>query len=255
MVISCLTVTKAGRLEQLKLAVQCFSRQTCAGREMVIVHDGDEAYAGKLEQLLERFPGEKFRVVPADPGKSLGELRNLSVEAATGELVCQWDDDDLYHPDRLAQQYRCLTERNADFCFMTDQLHWFQNTAEFFWDDWNVETYPMNLIQGTLMGRRSMMPRYPALPQGEDTPLLLSIHNNGAKLTDLGGHGYLYIYTYSGTNVWDFSHHAAISRWKRLRKDRLQAEQDRLTRELRRYDLGLCEARFPHDEGELIIKF
>jgi len=254
MVISCLTVTKTGRLEQLKLAVHCFNRQSHAGREMVIVHDGDEAYEEQLERLLERFPGEKFRVVRTGPGKSLGELRNLSVEAAAGNLVCQWDDDDLYHPERLAQQYRCLIERNADFCFLTDQLHWFQNTSEFFWDDWNVETYPMNLIQGTLMGRRAMMPRYPALPRGEDTPLLRAIHNSGTKLADLGGYGYLYIYTYSGQNAWDFSHHAAISRWKRLRKDRLDTERDRLTRELQRYDLPVREARFPHDDGEMVIK-
>jgi glycosyltransferase involved in cell wall biosynthesis len=254
MLISCLTVTQPGRLDQLAHSVRCFSLQTWADREMVIVHDGGDAFDQSLHGLLDGHPGERFRVIRADGGLSLGELRNLSVRSAEGELVCQWDDDDLYHPERLAAQHRRLLEADSDFCFFTDQLHWFQNTGEFFWDDWDVERYPMNLIQGTLLGRRDMMPDYPAQARGEDTPLLQTLYRRGARLTDLAGRGYLYIYTYSGNNAWDLRHHGAISYWKRLGKEALEARRDRLARYLGDYGLPLREARFPHDGGELVVE-
>jgi glycosyltransferase involved in cell wall biosynthesis len=253
MLISCLTVTQAGRLEDLKQSIRCFTRQTWPEREMVIVHDGGGAFDREVHGLLESFPGERFHVEHAGPGSSLGSLRNLSVRRARGELVCQWDDDDLYHPERLAAQQGRLTETGSDFCFLTDQLHWFLNTGEFFWDDWNVEPWPMNLIQGTLMGYRVMMPEYPQIPRGEDTPVLQELYRRGAKLAGLAGCGYLYIYTYSGKNAWDLAHHAAISRWKRLRREQLEARREVLVRYLRDYGLALPEGRFPHDDGALVV--
>jgi len=253
MLISCLTVTQPDRLDELARSIRCFARQSHAERELIIVHDGDQAFDGAVAGLLEDMPEQWFRIQRAEPGASLGTLRNLSVRLARGELVCQWDDDDLYHPERLAAQHARLLETDADFCFLTDQLHWFLNTGEIFWDDWNVEPWPMNLIQGTLLGRRALMPAYPALARGEDTPLLRELFRQGARLTALVDHGYLYIYTYSGKNAWDLRHHGAISSWKRLRRERLEARHDLLAHYLKDYDLPLRQARFTHDEGALVV--
>ena len=64
----------------------------------------------------------------APSGLTLGELRNFSVQLARYPLVCQWDDDDLYHPRRLETQFAYLKIHCADFCFLTDQLHFFEDT-------------------------------------------------------------------------------------------------------------------------------
>ena len=254
MLISCLTVTRPGRIDLLECSVRCFARQSWQDKELVIVHDGDDEFDADLTALSGRYPAESIRSRRVPPGLSLGALRNLSVEAAAGEFICQWDDDDLSHPRRLEIQYRQQAADQADFSFFTDQLHWFENTGEFFWDDWNVERFPMNLIQGTLMGRRSRMPSYPALERGEDTPLLQALHRRGDRLSALGGRGYLYIYRYTGRNAWGLSHHAAISAWKRYGKKRLEAQRDVLVRHLREYDLSLTNAKFTHDEGAMIVE-
>lgn len=252
--ISCLTVTQPGRLEELKCSIRCFNRQTYAHRELVLVHDGDDAFDRELHALLEDVPEAHRRLLRAERGTPLGALRNLAVSSARGTLVCQWDDDDLYHALRLEAQHRHLEESGGDFCFLTDQLHWFRNTGEFFWDDWNVEAYPMNLIQGTLMGRRETMPGYPPLYRGEDTPVLQALYRQGAKLSGMSGYGYLYIYTYSGKNAWGLAHHGAISHWKGMRKGRLEAARGRLESHLADYGLPIHAARFPHEEGEMIIR-
>ena len=44
--------------------------------------------------------------------------------------------------------------------YLVDQLHWFQPDNILYWDDWGGEPYPMNVIQGTILARREVMPPY-----------------------------------------------------------------------------------------------
>src|SRR5436190_287881 len=107
-VISCLCVTRA-RVNLLGRAVRCFLEQSHARRELLIVFDADDAatrqYVGALADV--RIRGIE---VAASPRRALGSLRNLAVAEARGQYVCQWDDDDWYHPDRLAVQLSALRE-------------------------------------------------------------------------------------------------------------------------------------------------
>lgn len=251
--ISCLTVTQPDRLPELSRAIQCFRRQTFAPRELVIVHDGDADFQRAIRQLLdaEKEPA-LFQVYAAPAGLPLGELRNLAVELARYPLVCQWDDDDLYHPRRLEMQFAYLKIQGAEFCFLTDQLHLFEDENRLYWDDWNVEPPPMNLIQGTLLGNKQLLGSYPALARGEDTPVVMGLVRQGYKIAALGGVGWLYVYTYSGKNVWDREHHAAISVWKHLRGERLKAQIALLDARLREYPTALRIVDMPC--GEQLLK-
>ena len=247
-------VTQASKLREAERAIRCFGRQTFPERELVIVHDGGSDFETDLQQFAYRYSDVDIRIVSVDPGLALGELRNLSVEAASYPVICQWDDDDLYHPERLAIQYSMLTECDSDFCFLTDQLHWFEQEGWFFWDDWNVETYPMNLIQGTIMGRKDRLGRYPDLPRGEDTPVIVDIARRKLKVATLERRGYLYIYTYNGKNAWDAGHHEAISAWKRMRRGRLERHLPELTRYLSGYEFDFDVVKMPHDNGTVEIR-
>ncbi len=187
----------------------------------------------------------------APSGLTLGELRNLAVKLAKYPLVCQWDDDDLYHPRRLEIQYAYLKIKNADFCFLTDQLHLFQEEHLLYWDDWNAESPPLNLIQGTLMGKKQLLGQYPALSRGEDTPVVMDLVRCGHKIAALGGMGWIYIYIYTGKNVWDKEHHMAISDWKHLSGDRLKTQISLLDARLREYATTLDPVSMPFEDQTL----
>jgi glycosyltransferase involved in cell wall biosynthesis len=250
--VSCLTVTREDRLAALERSIECFARQTLADRELVIVHDGSRAFDERLRQLTgERWAGQRIAVHRAQAGLPLGALRNVSLERAGYGVVCQWDDDDLNHPLRLERQLECLSRSGADFCFFTDQLHWFVQLGELYWDDWNVEPYPMNLIQGTLMGYRDRMGAYPPEPRGEDTHMLLELARNGRRLEALSEAGYLNIYVYHGRNTWAYPHHAAIASWKRYRRDRLMVRKSELERHLGGYAFEHELLRLPFEGGWL----
>ena len=252
--ISCLTITQPGRLSELARAIDCFRVQTFRERELVIVHDGAPEFHHAVEQLLGN-EGDKglFHLHAVPGGSTLGELRNFAVELAQYPIVCQWDDDDLYHPRRLEIQFAYLKIQSADFCFLTDQLHFFEQERRLFWDNWNVDPPPMNLIQGTLMGNKYLLGRYPALKRGEDTPVVMDLIRRGHKVAALGDVGWLYIYVYTGKNVWDREHHAAISRWKHLRGERLKAQIPLLDARLREYPTALGTVNISCDEQSLTL--
>lgn len=213
MTISCLTVTRPGRLPLLQRAIADYRRQTHAARELVILHDGDTEFDTRVRALAQG--DASISVYAAEPA-TLGSLRNHSVALARGELICQWDDDDRYHPQRLELQLAALQKEQADFCFLQDQLHWFAASGELSWDDWNCDSYPLNFIQGSLLGRRALMPQYPELRRGEDTVLCQDILRAGHRIARLRGQGWCYVYVYHGLNVFEAAHHAAITRAKNL---------------------------------------
>ena len=249
--ISCLMVTRPARFELARIALADFAAQTHAQRELVVLHDADAVFHAQLEIVAAKQDG--VRIVRHAPGRTLGHLRNAAVEAARGDHVCQWDDDDRYHPQRLALQWQALREANADFCFLRDQLHWFSANGEMYWDDWDREAYPMNVVQGTLLGRRERMPSYPDHTRGEDTGLLHAILRRGDRIARLHGAGWCYVYVYHGGNVWDAAHHTAISRAKALRHAALLQRETLLRERLSEYQPGFGAVYFPHEAGHLAL--
>ena len=251
--ISCLTVTREARLASLERAVGDFVRQTWTERELVIVHDGDAAFDAKLKALAASHDDATIIIRCEPAGQSLGQLRNAAVDAARGAIICQWDDDDRYHPRRLELQFAAMRVENSEFCFLTDQLHLFAADRTMYWDDWNLEVHPLNLVQGTLLGTKAALGRYPPFSRGEDTPLILDLLRRGRRITRLRDHGYLYVYVFDGLNAWDYEHHASISVWKRFRGARLLSFEATLRARLAEYDPTLGQFAMPYESGQLVF--
>ena len=249
--ISCVMVTQPARLALARSAIADFAAQTQRERELVVLHDGDESCHAALSACATAAGSAPVRVLRQPPGLRLGALRNAAIAAAAGDYVCQWDDDDRYHPERLALQWQALRAANANFCFLCDQLHWFPARGELYWDDWNRETYPLNLVQGSLLARRECMPAYADIARGEDTDLLLKILRRGESIARLRDAGWCYVYVYHGGNAWTSAHHLAISRAKALRGARLLQREHELRRRLAEYKPGFGALRMPHEAGFL----
>lgn len=77
--------------------------QTFDDWEVVVVGDGI-ADRGALDTLVRgALDGTRFRLLHV-PGRGTSIARNTGTAAARGELVAFLDDDDLWHPERLARQ-------------------------------------------------------------------------------------------------------------------------------------------------------
>ena len=250
MLVSALTVTREGALPRLALAIGDLARQTHDERELVVVHDADATFHAAVELIARRasLPATIERVAP---GGTLGELRNRAVALARGALCAQWDDDDRHHPERLARQVAALEDRGASFAFLTGQLHHFPKDGTLYWEDWSAEPYPLDFVQGTLVGRRDRMPAYPAARRGEDTALCRAIVAAGEPIARVDA-AWSYVYTYHGGNAFAASHHRAIAAAKQLSAARMLAREHGLRARLAEYDPPLPEVAVPC--GDAVIR-
>ena len=103
--ISCICVTyrKPALLER---AIRCFESQTYPNKELVILYEDHDEPTVTYITGHTFSPGIRCICTPGNPKKTLGELRNIANNAAKGEFLCQWDDDDWYHPSRLTFRAR-----------------------------------------------------------------------------------------------------------------------------------------------------
>ncbi|HTP48095.1 MAG TPA: glycosyltransferase family A protein [Casimicrobiaceae bacterium] len=248
--ISCCTVTQEGRLPLLARAIADFRGQSVHEKELIVVHDGSLELHGRVSALTAQAAAP-VSVIRAPQGTTLGALRNAAIDAAHGEHVCQWDDDDRYHPRRLEMQLDALRAAGADASFLVDQLHYFADARELYWDDWQDEPNPLDFVPGSLLARRDRLARYPEIARGEDTAQALAMLREGTRFTRLSGHGYLYVYVFHGSNTFDRVHHAMISRRRCLRADRLLALEALLRARLAEYAPPLGALTMPYEGGRL----
>jgi glycosyltransferase involved in cell wall biosynthesis len=185
--ISCLMVTR-GAINPARFAIECYQRQTHPQRELVIVTDTlSDAFRDHIRSLND----QSIRVVEV-PAAPLGDLRNLSVEAARGALVAQWDDDDLCHPERLTRQYEALVAKRVEMIFLERWTMWWPARRR-------LAISEKRPWEGTLLAKKDALPAYPPLAIGEDHAML----EEAAKTRSIGllDHPELYCYVKHSANT------------------------------------------------------
>ena len=215
--VSCLMVTQEGRLSSSKRAVTQYAAQSWSNKEIIVVCDGSKKYNTILKKELLQIH-ENIKFVFLEKKYLLGQLRNISVQEANGEIVCQWDDDDQYHHKRIELQLQKMLKEKTDFSFLTDQLHYFEDSNELFWVDWKRDSEghfhsfspSIVAIPGTLMARKKCMPPYVNVKLGEDSYLIDDISPE-YNISLLEGIGWVYLYVYHGQNSFDRKHHSEIA--------------------------------------------
>lgn len=212
--ISCLTVS-TNRITLLKRAIDCYLAQTYPNKELVIVTSGEPRYDAAVQRYLKKIARDDIRLCPAALNEwKLSDLRNLTLSQARGEMICQWDDDDLYHPERLRVQFDAMNNAGADACFLTDFLHFNTRSRRMYWVDWSPFKSlgkEKSMLPGSMLALRDESIRYPdGIGHGEDNQVREHIAARHTVCA-LAAHGYLYVYVFHGRNVYPENHHHALS--------------------------------------------
>jgi glycosyltransferase involved in cell wall biosynthesis len=121
--ISCVMPTTARRRRFVPQAIRYFQRQDYANKELLIVDDGAEPLVG----LVPDDP--QVRYVRLTGERTLGNKRNLCVEAARGDLIMHWDDDDWTSALRISYQTEALLRAGAEICGLRQILFYELATA------------------------------------------------------------------------------------------------------------------------------
>ncbi|MFI1332476.1 glycosyltransferase [Streptomyces sp. NPDC020845] len=196
--VSCLMVTK-DRLPLARRAIRCFLAQTYTRAELVVVDDGADT---ALEDHVRDLADERIRLHRLPPeGRTLGELRNIAVDLATGSYVCQWDDDDLYDPERLEVQLAAVLALGATACFLARERLWWPARRK-------LAVSGVRVWEGSMLCAKEALPRYPEQRRGEDSPVAEAVVRGGRTVSLDAPE--LYTYVFHGANTFDEPHFTSL---------------------------------------------
>lgn len=229
-----------GRADMVRNSISCFLSQKYPLKELVILSQGNEDQNREISELA-KHPSVMF--VEAPSSLSLGSMRNTSVELAHGTIICQWDDDDLYHSDRLMAQYKKLRSRSsATASLYTQHLKYFKDRKKMYGVDCasGTEDYQQlvsrepfrKYLTGSVMFYKWCFHRYRNLfypefghqsDREEDLNVLQKLMHLGEVVPVEEPH---YIYVFHGNNTYELWHHEmGLHKKKIFTKDELESSQ------------------------------
>lgn len=107
-------VTVFNAADTLPAALQSALAQDWGNTEIVIVDDAStDASAAIARATLDLHPAARVIVQPDNRG--VAAARNAVIDAANGDFIAFFDDDDVSLPDRLTRQHRRITDYEARF--------------------------------------------------------------------------------------------------------------------------------------------
>jgi len=206
-----------------------------------------------------------IRFLAAPQSLTLGAMRNLSIEVAQGDVICQWDDDDLYHPVRLSTQYKFLSSQPgvAGTCY-SEFLKYFADTNQMYWIDWSDEHPPeaYRFLSGTVMFYKKyfyeygnmLYPEYGSQSdKEEDLNVLQKLILKGRILAVSPTHHYIYVY--HGGNTYDLAHHRITVDTSGLKKMATKSKilrNEKLLKQMFRL-VGLEQVEMCAEEGVVFV--
>lgn len=212
--ITCVTATR-GRDELIKTSIACYMRQSYPNKSLLILSQGDSEANARIRSHVENLGRDDIAFHPAPRDLSLGAMRNTCADIANGEIICQWDDDDISHPSRLFTQYRVLASDDSRIaCAFCDFLKYYSESSELYWCDWSRERGLANrFLCGTVMFYKKVFGVgnlvYPETgPQSkveEDLNFLNNLFVRGHVGQVFAAQQYVYVY--HGRNTYDLEHH------------------------------------------------
>lgn len=198
--VSCVMATY-NRPWFVELAVAAFEAQSYSPKELIVVDDGT--------MPVEYLTRERDHIHYHRLGRraSIGAKRNLANSLAQGGIICLWDDDDWYSPQRVCYQTLPILYDECDLTGIQSAFLLSLSSGEV----WSA-TAPLHrcmfegdVAGGTLTYRRAVAERitYPNTNLGEDASYLRRAVAAGFRLKCLNNEGQ-FIYMRHDENTWMF---------------------------------------------------
>jgi len=205
--ISCLMVTNCVDMKLIEGSIYSYVTQTYENKELIIVTNSNKRGYYELLELLEKYENCNIKTYLIDEKISLGKLRNVTIEKSLGSYCATWDSDDLFHCDRLKDQYFQIISTNSDYCTCKHFMQYFYTTETLTMNKWYDGSITNGLLP-SLMFKKNIEYCYPDLHRGED----LDFFTCGFKGCVIENKPYLYIYTYHGKNAYCSEHYEMIKK-------------------------------------------
>ncbi|QHC02472.1 glycosyltransferase [Epidermidibacterium keratini] len=178
-------ICSTNRPAQLDHLLQQVAAQRGVDIQLVVLTHGFEPDPRLLRATADRHGIEQLQTIYGSPQWTLGECLNQLVDAADGDLVAKFDDDDFYGPHYLLDQCAALRYSGADL--VGKQASYLYMASH----DAIVLRYPEREHRWTtfVAGPTLVAPtttfrqvRFARVNRGEDTRLLRELSATGAQI-------------------------------------------------------------------------
>ncbi len=95
--------------------IQSVLSQTFTDYELILVDDGSTDGSREIMRDFEDRPN--VRVIELRPSRGAAGARNAGLDEAKGRFICFLDADDLWEPEKLADQLNFMKSGDVAFCF------------------------------------------------------------------------------------------------------------------------------------------
>jgi glycosyltransferase involved in cell wall biosynthesis len=214
--------------------------QTRENKELIIVTDAG-APSGKsaIATYVSSLGRHDIKIIDPPTKLTLGALRNLSWTSASGDVVCQWDDDDLHHPRRLESQLSAHHASGSQAVCLQGMMLYFSGSRALYCTNWHAT--PSKSFPASLMRVRSAPGPYPetgpASGIGEDMVIALEFQRAGGLRT-LADAPHLYVYVSHGGNSFTPDNFRMLADKLAISRGLLIRREARMRKELGHYDFG-----------------
>lgn len=193
--VSCLCVTK-NKEHILRDSIISYKNQIYPNKELIVIYEDDNNY---ISNVIQEFNSEdiKYFKISTKNKKTLGELRNISIEKSKGDYVCQWDDDDWYNPLRIWEQFRNMKLNKKKGSILNSWLV-YDNVKN---DLKECRRFDIAGWEGSFLYEKSSLKNlYPSIVKGEDTVFIKNIEKDLSILYKPE----LYVYRVHSENTWGY---------------------------------------------------
>jgi len=104
-------ITTHNRADLLPRALKSVLAQTYQPIEIIVVDDASE---DNTEKVIRKFQKKHdIRYIKNETSQGPAKTRNIGIEAATGKFIAGLDDDDEWHPERIAEMVGAYSDEYA----------------------------------------------------------------------------------------------------------------------------------------------
>lgn len=203
--ISCMCVSNNNE-EFVKRCIKSFNDQLYENKELVIIYENSSLASDFMNSISQsnifiyNESGRKNK-------KTLGALRNIAIHKSSGQFVMQWDDDDIYDPHRIFEQYIHMNNTKSDACLL-DQVTIFDEIKNRFALSKKREWEGSIIFNRELSIANNLW--YPELTKGEDT-LFVEKFKSEFTIAQLS-EPFLYLYVTHKNNTFNYLHHFQLTK-------------------------------------------
>lgn len=194
------------RPERLEFALRQVARQRGTDSlELVLLTHGFDADRGTLERFRAKAPHVALVTVPVPADTVFGEVLNVGVMRASGDLLAKMDDDDWYGPDFLADLLLAKQYSGADLVGCSSEFTFVAPLSVTARRGDPSEVYRPWVAGGTLMLERGLLRGlggFRATRQAVDASVLRAVRAIGGVTYRTHGLGYVLRREQHG-HTWD----------------------------------------------------